>query len=87
VLNYLKERFIKEQFEQTILGAFVNPFYIARKGLLHNVMDLSAWIKGVTLDVGCGLKPYEKYCRSSKYLGLELDTEENRNRKKADFFL
>jgi SAM-dependent methyltransferase len=43
-------------------------------------------ISGKTLDVGCGQKPYEHIYRSSKYIGLEIDSPENRANKKADFY-
>lgn len=64
----------------------VNPFYFARKGLYENISILSNYIKGDTLDVGCGQKPYEKLFNSSRYIGLELDTIENRKNKRADYF-
>lgn len=82
----LKQRIEEEQFEPSLLGIFVNPFYIARKGLLKSIASLGQNITGKTLDVGCGTKPYEKYFRSSEYIGLEIETTINRERKKADVF-
>ncbi len=82
----LKQRIEQEQFEPSLLGIFVNPFYIARKGLLQCIRSLGKNINGKTLDVGCGTKPYEKYFRSSEYIGLEIETTLNRERKKADIF-
>ncbi|MDV3001978.1 MAG: hypothetical protein N5P05_003584 [Chroococcopsis gigantea SAG 12.99] len=76
----------KQQFYPTWLGIFINPFYFARKGLLESVQALSPNIKGITLDVGCGSKPYEKLFNSTEYIGLEIDTPNNRNFKKADYF-
>lgn len=86
MLNKLKELFLKEQFEPSFLGLFTNPFYFARKGAYQNMVKLAKTIKGKTLDVGCGSKPYEKYCNSSEYIGLEIDTPKNRKFKKADYF-
>lgn len=85
-MNILRKRIEKEQFEPGLLGIFVNPFYFARKALLHNMQPLLSQISGVTLDVGCGKKPYEKFCRSLRYVGLELDTPENRIKKKANIY-
>ncbi|MEW5798486.1 MAG: class I SAM-dependent methyltransferase [Bacteroidota bacterium] len=82
----LKQRIEQEQFEPSLLGIFVNPFYIARKGLLKSIASLGNNITGKTLDVGCGTKPYEKYFHSSQYIGLEIETTLNRERKKADVF-
>jgi Methylase involved in ubiquinone/menaquinone biosynthesis len=86
MLKKLKELIVKEQFEPSLLGIVLNPFYIARKGLLESIKAISAEITGNTLDVGCGTKPYEKYFKSSKYTGLEIDTTINRDIKKADIF-
>jgi SAM-dependent methyltransferase len=68
------------------LGLFINPFYFARKGLYKNVKDIADKVKGKTLDVGCGSKPYEHLYGSTEYIGLEFDTPENREFKNADFF-
>jgi SAM-dependent methyltransferase len=76
----------KEQFQPTFLGLFVNPFYFARKGLYKNISSLAHYISGKTLDVGCGQKPYEELFRYSRYIGLEIDTPENRQNKKADYY-
>lgn len=65
---------------------FINPFYFARKGLAAHVRDLGRHIGGRTLDVGCGSKPYEGLYASTKYVGLEYDTPQNRAGKKADHF-
>lgn len=86
MLKKIKEIVIKEQFEPSWLGLLTNPFYIARKGLLKSIKECSPEIKGKTLDVGCGTKPYEKYFSSKQYIGLEIDTTMNRDIKKADYF-
>jgi len=86
LIQRLRRRYVKEQFEPGWLGLFINPFYFARKGLFHHMSELAVHITGKTLDVGCGQKPYAHLCKSSAYVGLELDTPENRNRTKADVF-
>jgi len=82
----LKSIYRKQQFSPGLFGLFVNPFYFARKGLYLHISSLAAQISGRTLDVGCGQKPYEHLCRSSSYIGLEIDTPENRTNKKADYY-
>jgi len=82
----LKRLIIKEQFEPGILGIFVNPFYLTRKALLKNIKLLADEIKGKTLDVGCGTKPYEKYFNSTEYIGLEVENTINKDEKKVDIF-
>lgn len=86
MLKLISDRINKEQFEPTLLGIFINPFFIARKGLLNAVKDLGIQISGKTLDVGCGTKPYEKYFKSSQYIGLEIESTIHRQYSKADFF-
>ncbi len=80
--NYLQ----KNQFEPDFGGIFINPFYIARKGLLINIMRLGKNITGKTLDVGCGTKPYKKYFNSAEYIGLEIETTIHQGYNKADVF-
>ena len=67
-------------------GIFLNPFYLARKGLFSHVRDLAPNIKGRTLDIGCGIKPYQDLYSSTEYIGLEIDTPENRMLKRADYY-
>lgn len=68
------------------LGLFINPFYFARKGLAKHIRELASSITGRTLDVGCGSKPYASLYRSNEYVGLEIDTPQNRSSKNADYF-
>ncbi len=73
-------------FHPGILGLFINPFYFARKELAKHVADLAHNITGKTLDIGCGTRPYEHLYKSNEYIGLEIDTPQNRIAKKADFY-
>ncbi len=86
MFKLLREAINKEQFSPSFLGILVNPFYFARKGLFNNISELAQHIHGKVLDVGCGQKPYEKLFKVTNYIGLEIDTDENRKNKKADFF-
>jgi SAM-dependent methyltransferase len=82
----LQALYAETLFLPGVLGLFINPYYFARKGLEIHVRDLASHMTGKTLDVGCGSKPYQKLCPSSDYIGLELDSEENRATKSADCF-
>jgi SAM-dependent methyltransferase len=86
MLENFKKAINDAQFKPTILSLFVNPFYFARKELYQNIALLSTRIKGDFLDVGCGQKPYESLFDHKRYVGLEIDSPENRLNKKADFF-
>jgi len=82
----LKDFIEKNQFEPGFLGIFMNPFYIARKYLLKNIKLLAPKISGKTLDVGCGTKPYEKYFKSTEYIGLEIESTIHKDYTRADVF-
>ena len=86
MINQLKKIYIQEQFKPSVLGLFINPFYFARRGLYKNICKLIGSLEGRLLDVGCGSKPYESICQVDEYIGLEIDTIENRKNKKADYF-
>ena len=76
----------REQFEPSLIGIFINPFYIARRGLFRNIRLFGGAVTGKTLDVGCGTKPYEHLFNSTEYIGMEIETTTNRKGKKADVY-
>lgn len=82
----LKQIYKKEQFRPSLLSIFLNPFYFARKELYKKVKQNAQYINGITLDIGCGQKPYASLFHSKTYIGLEIDTPENRLKKQADYF-
>ncbi|MEP1057254.1 MULTISPECIES: methyltransferase domain-containing protein [Cyanophyceae] len=82
----LKEIYYKAQFKPGIIGLFINPFYFARKGLYQHIKALSPSIKGKTLDVGCGQKPYQGLYPNSDYIGLEIGSFETNCNRAADYF-
>src|SRR5258708_31683392 len=82
----LRALYRQRQFPPGWLGQFVNPFYIARLELSLSIQELGHHIVGDTLDVGCGSKPYEQFFKSRTYVGLEIDSPDNRKRKRADAF-
>jgi SAM-dependent methyltransferase len=86
MIDSFKKLYRDEQFNPKILGLFINPFYFARKGLYKHVSDLIPNLKGKLLDIGCGTKPYESICNVSKYIGLEIDDEGDRQHNYADVF-
>jgi len=86
MISSFKRLILKEQFEPGLIGLMINPFYIARKGLLKNIREMGKNIAGRTLDVGCGTKPYEKYFNSSEYVGLEIENTIHHDVTKADYF-
>ena len=52
-----------------------------------NISELISKLNGKLLDIGCGIKPYEKLCLNVKNdIGLEIDDEGNRQHQYADIF-
>ena len=86
ILTKLKKIYLKEQFNPSILGLFINPYYFSRISLYKAIKSASGNLDGSLLDIGCGNKPYEQLFNVESYIGVELDTVENRTNKKADYF-
>ncbi len=84
--NKIKNIYTKEKFFPSYLGLLCNPFYFARKGLFLKLKDLAPKISGKVLDVGCGNKPYLSLYNADEYVGLEVDSPENRIAKTADYY-
>ena len=80
----LKKTLQEQQFLPGLLGIWVNPFYLARKELYREMVRCAPALKGRLLDVGCGQKPYVHLFDVDEYVGLEIDTPENRLHKNAD---
>lgn len=86
MFNSLKRYYKAQQFYPGLLGILINPFYIARKELLKNIYSLANEISGITVDIGCGTKPYEKLFAVSKYIGLDLQQSIHDVKYFADIF-
>ena len=79
--------YIKQQlFFPNWLGPFINPFYLARRGLANTMQGYSKFLSGKLLDVGCGSKPYRSLFYVDEYIGLDIDSEMARTRGVADKF-
>ncbi len=85
-MSWLGKKIREQEFDPHIIGIFTNPVYFARKGLLHGLKRVSGKITGRILDVGSGTMPYRHLFQSTEYIGLELDSPENRQYKRANFF-
>lgn len=84
--KYIEKFLAKQDSTPGFLELWTNPYYFARKGLYEHIVRLAPYIHGKVLDVGCGMKPYAKIFTMRKYIGLEIDTLENRAKKKADYY-
>ena len=82
----LKKYYLHQQFNPNYFGILLNPFYFARKSLRVEVGNLASNLQGKILDVGCGTKPYRELFNCIEYVGLEIDSEQNRKSKQADYY-
>lgn len=65
----------------------LNPSFLPRRALWGAMAESARFATGRLLDVGCGSKPYRPlFIEVNEYVGLELDTEENRRTKRADLY-
>ncbi|MCE5344860.1 MAG: class I SAM-dependent methyltransferase [Bacteroidales bacterium] len=69
----VKKYLLKEQYRPSFIGLFLNPFYFARKAIYKNIKIYSKNIAGITLDIGCGSKPYENLFATEKYVGMDVE--------------
>ena len=86
MLARLKTYYFRQMMHPGVLGILTNPFYFARRGLVLGIREFASQVHGRVLDVGCGNRPYEQLFDASEYVGLELDTPENRLTKTADVY-
>lgn len=86
MIDRLRKIYDQQQYHPSWLGLFVNPFYFARDGLYEHISALAPKVTGRILDVGCGQKPYADLFNASVYIGLEIDSADNRQNKKADYY-
>ena len=87
--SFLQKTWNKEKFNPSfILGIWINPFFIIRRGLINGVREISSHMnQGKLLDVGCGSKPYEKLFNVMAYIGIDIEISgHNHSSSKVDKF-
>jgi SAM-dependent methyltransferase len=86
IADNLKRYIVVQQYNPGFGGLWLNPFFHARRELYRHMEQFGTQMTGRVLDVGCGRKPYRKLFPATAYVGLEIDTPENRARNWADAF-
>jgi len=84
IAMYNKEMF----FPGWLIGVWINPFFIIRRGVFRGVKNISScFVGGKLLDVGCGSKPYEQLFNVDKYVGIDIEVSgHNHGNSKVDYF-
>lgn len=73
-----------QDFNPTLLGILVNPYFIVRYNVFKGIKKFSSSFKnGRLLDFGCGSKPYRSLFKVDEYVGLDTNnsghSHENEN--------
>lgn len=85
-MTRLRSFWRRQMYFPGIAGIFINPFFIARRGLAIAVRRHAPELRGQLLDVGCGNQPYRELFSAEAYTGLDIDSEEARRRGVATHF-
>lgn len=86
MMRSIRQYVLNQQYAPGFFGLWLNPFYHSRDGLRRAIGQMAPHMNGRLLDVGCGRKPYRDMFSADEYVGLEIDTPQNRADKQADYF-
>jgi SAM-dependent methyltransferase len=86
MIGALRRHLRRQQFNPDLSGAFVNPFFLARRELWRGIAAASPALSGPLLDVGCGTKPYRALFATEVYVGLDIDSTRTRELAIADAY-
>jgi SAM-dependent methyltransferase len=56
----------------TWVGAFINPYFIVRRGISRALRQHRNVVRGELLDYGCGSRPYESLFHVTRYVGVDV---------------
>lgn len=73
IKSTLRARYRKENHRPSVLGIFINPYYIIRRGLYREIAAHRHALSGRLLDFGCGRKPYRTLFEVTEYIGLDIE--------------
>lgn len=86
-MSFLRRAYFKAQFEPSLLGLLINPFFILRLGLYRSIRANSSYMSGRMLDFGCGNKPYKSLFQVTEYVGLDThDSGHDHTHDEIDVF-
>ena len=73
MIKSLRKKYLKESFNPSLLGVFINPFYIIRRSIWESIKNDAPFLKGKLLDFGCGSKSYKELFQVTEYIGLDVE--------------
>lgn len=84
-----RSKYIKDYFLELSISKIPSSLYVIRKSLLCAIDELKPDIKGVVLDLGCGVMPYKEYLSNAlieNYIGVDLENSIYHNSVKPDLY-
>lgn len=81
----IKEIINHHFFRPEWYSVVINPYFIARRGLLNKIKQFSSndFSGKNILDVGCGIKPYQDFFNADSYIGIDIDYGGHNNQAKT----
>ena len=70
LVKRLRQRFMKTP---------LSPFFLARRAITAALRESAPYVRGTTLDIGCGNKPYEQLFQTKRYVGVDLPSNLNKS--------
>ena len=89
MIKIFRNIWLREAFHPSyLLGIWINPFFIIRRGLIDGLQEISSYLHGgKLLDIGCGSKPYEELFDVEEYCGIDIEISgHNHASSKVDKF-
>lgn len=76
MFKFLNNLYNSQRFKPNLFSIFINPFFFNRRSLYKIIKEYSNFVKGKTLDFGCGSKPYEQiFINVTEYIGVDVSLE------------
>ncbi|MEP4497622.1 MAG: class I SAM-dependent methyltransferase, partial [Ekhidna sp.] len=79
---------VPNEFNPPWWYSFFFSSYLSRRALYKSLKENSHHVEGVTLDFGCGSKPYESIFNAEKYIGVDIQSSghDHASSKVDDFY-
>ena len=82
IMYKIKSYLLQQLFRPSLIGFFINPFFLGRSAMFLNVKKYSKFISGKTLDMGSGSKPYiELFTNVTTYIGMDIEQSGHKHQR------
>lgn len=70
--------FKRHHFIPSVISILFNPLFLIRRGLYCSINSNANYMKGMLLDFGCGIKPYQELFNVENYVGVDIKQPESK---------